>query len=243
MRTKSGHIIKNFREQARLSRNELSRLSGVAETTLREMEGNKYGTDPEKANKIASVLSRFVDLSYIAGLFDKGSTIGISIQNTQYLNNRSSQNTGYSKNPYYYPRVQFYSKHKLLLEILQKVFEVGTFSYSKKTGMYTYMAWSGNAEIVLEKLLPYLRIKRKQAELCLELRQIQNYNRYLRPNRIKSCTKNPGGRTGFSTVEVNPLPEGTIKRMEDIYLEVRHLNSGKSKKELKESLEIIKSKK
>lgn len=168
-------IIKEIREGLGLSQTELAKDSGVSRSFLSEIEGNKKTFSDETADKLSTSIAKFMEISYIAGLFDRRSTIDI-LRITQ-SNKKTEWNGGWTLSEGYIARVEFRSKHKILTNIVKNFFGCGSLTSTKQangTKNYTYMAWSENAEDVLNTLLPYLKLKRKQAELVLKLREFQN---------------------------------------------------------------------
>lgn len=172
-----GIIIKTLRESSNLSQSGLSKLSGVSRSFISEIESDKAGFSEETFDKLSSALVKFVDLSYVAGMYDRKSSI--SILKVHKREEKTKDGGGWVLSDGYIARVEFTTKHELLAKFLSRMFDFGTVTKSKyKYGnneytRYSYMCWSKNAERLLTELLPYLKLKKKQAELILELRALQ----------------------------------------------------------------------
>lgn len=172
-------MIKEIRESCELSRNELARKSGVHRRTLFNIETGKKKCTDKYLYKLVDTLSKYVDLAYVAGLFDRASSIIIT------KNKAGTTNT--SNHVHYVARVVFGTKHKELAELIRSIFNIGEVSYQKSSNRYSFYAFSKSSEVVLEKLLPYLKIKRKKAEILLAFRRKMNENKLKRSGLIEKC--------------------------------------------------------
>lgn len=176
-------ILKDIRESVGLSQKKLSELSGVHRKTLYEMETNDRGCSEETLNKLSKTLAQFTDLAYVAGLFDRNSVITIT------KNKIGTTNT--QQRPHYIAKVTLSSKHKILCELVKQVLECGlvtTLSPNKhrKEPRYEFYAFSKQAELAAERLLPYLKIKREKAKVLLAFREELMSNKVTRGPSIMS---------------------------------------------------------
>lgn len=176
-----GELLRSTRINAGLTLRQLAAETGIKFQTISDLERGHTKLTADKVDILSSALARFVDLSYVAGLFDRKSSIGILRVNPKTREQLAKGNGGTLYGPSFLVRVEFRTKHKLLVELVQKVLGAGTHTTVQGKGKpwvtHTFMAWSANGEKVINQLLPYLKVKRRQAELCLELREMQKVNR------------------------------------------------------------------
>lgn len=177
-----GELLRSTRINAGLTLRQLADETGIKFQTISDLERGHSKLTADKVDILSSALARFVDLSYVAGLFDRKSSIGILRVNPKTREEVQKKGNGGSvTGPSFIVRVEFRTKHKLLVEIIKKVLGAGTFTSvqnkDKPWVTHIFMAWSANGEKVINQLLPYLKVKRRQAELCLELREMQKVNR------------------------------------------------------------------
>jgi transcriptional regulator with XRE-family HTH domain len=214
-------ILKALRESSGISQRELAKEAGVSRTAIYDTEQGKRDLPADVMDKISAVIAEKIELSYVAGLFDRRSRISILKVHPPKVRTQSRS----SVSPHYIARVEFSSVHPLLLEVIQKVFKCGTFYHSPKKNPVThgFMAWSFNAEQVLTQLLPYIKLKRPQIQKILELRAIQNYNHFTGTSKFVGI---PGAKGKYSHVtnSKTPLDQKTLDKMEALYLEVKRLN-------------------
>lgn len=176
-----GELLRSTRINAGLTLRQLAAKTGIKFQTISDLERGHTKLTADKVDILSSALARFIDLSYVAGLFDRKSSIGILRVNPKTREQLAKGNGGTLYGPSFLVRVEFRTKHKLLVELIQKVLGAGTHTTVQNAGsptiIHTFMAWSANGEKVINQLLPYLKVKRRQAELCLELREMQKVNR------------------------------------------------------------------
>lgn len=98
-------------------------------------------------------------ISYLAGIVDGEGYIGIKKSN--YLRHCPS--------PTYHERIQIRMINEEAIKLFQKVF--GGSYYKEKDYIYCFQISDLAAANTLKILLPYLKIKKRQAELCLKLRK------------------------------------------------------------------------
>lgn len=217
----SGLVLKSLREASNLSQRDLANLAGVSRTKIFDIEQGKSSA-VALADKINTIIAERLDLAYVAGLFDRKSSITTLKNKPDYVKRGPGRVDNPS--PHYVVRVEFLSRHKLLIDIIHKVFKCGSITTIKQDGQVRYwkfMAWSKNAERVLEELYPYLRLKRQQAELLLQLRFLQNSNH---------CKTTPENLKGVYLKKADLLDSNhrltaaALSKMEDIHQTVHALN-------------------
>jgi hypothetical protein len=78
------------------------------------------------------------------------------------------------KSPSFSARVEISSPDKEFIEEIQKAAGLGTISTRKgKKPYYVYMCWNANGVRLIEKLLPYLEHKKRQAEILIKLNSLR----------------------------------------------------------------------
>lgn len=199
-----GELLKSVRTNAGLTLRQLASKTKIPFQTISDLERGHTKLTPERVDILADTLSKFVDKAYVAGLFDRKSSIGIlKVKPVTRKELKEKNNGGSVTGPTFLVRVEFRSKHKLLIDLIQKVMGCGTLTSVNNT--HVFMAWSANGERVLNTLMPYLKVKRRQAELCLELREMQKDNKKFR---------------------LYGLSDEYIERAEALRLEIIRLNTG-----------------
>lgn len=156
-------VIKELRESCGLSRNKLADLMNVSDSKIYDMETGRRKAKDEDLEVLGKVIAERIDLSYVAGLFDRSSIITIT-RTAPYKIHK------HQHSPAYIARVVFNSKYKILCEIIKNVFGVGKVSTYKNGGMYSYYAHCEDVDNVLQKLLPYIKLKRHKVETLIEFR-------------------------------------------------------------------------
>ena len=86
---------------------------------------------------------------------------------------------GTSRNNSYYPRLKIKFYVKGVIEPLKEVYGVGSFfvdnaNDEKRMNFYAWTVYSKQCAELLRKILPYLVDNKRQAELCVELQEINN---------------------------------------------------------------------
>lgn len=166
-------ILKEIRESCKLSTSELSRLSGIHRRDIYNLETGRY-CKKAKFYKLVETLASKVELAYIAGLVDRCSSINIG------KNKAGATNT--SKHPHYIAKFIVTSIHEEIPEIIRTVLGVGETTTVKsyngsRDHYYSYYAHNQAAGKALEKLLPYLKIKRQKAQILLDFRKEMEFNK------------------------------------------------------------------
>lgn len=149
-----------------------------------------------------------VDKAYIAGIFDGEGTIGIY----KHKSKDSAKRRGYV----YETTLYVVNTDKQLIELMYSYFGGNMRTRKKqKENHKTSYAWniSGSKVInVLEIILPYLRLKKRQGELLIEFQKIKDSLKMF-------FIKNPNNYN-------RPCAYGKIytPRMHKIYKEIRKMN-------------------
>lgn len=146
-------------------------------------------------------MDKVLDMVYIAGLFDGEGTIGLYKKKDNKIKNRSY---------YYHTLVCLVNTNREVMEWMAKKLEINHHCVSrrkgkmKKTWSKCYVWFLGGLKDIiyfLSIVIPYLRIKRKQAELLLEYCLIRykqprkNFTYTSRQHQIYKLIKNLN-RTG-----------------------------------------------
>ena len=144
-------------------------------------------------------------LEYIAGFLDGDGHIGITVSRPK------------GSAPQHYARVTFYSQSLVLLKEIQEVLGGGgtlSCNFSKEnsrfgsSGCYRLYLSPTQAVPAAEKLLPYLRIKKEQAQLVLDL------SASIRDNPVRGRTKN--GWRNKTKPEVLAYRDALYARMKEL---------------------------
>jgi hypothetical protein len=156
-------------------------------------------------------MPRKIDLAYLAGVIDSDGTIGI--KKSTY----SMRVVGDSSAPSYSERIHIRQVTPQAIALLSETFggNIGTEDPSAKRGkpLYRWGATDIKATNILRALLPYLKIKRKQAENCLALRDVKQQSKRQRIAKGR-------GHIGSSSRSAE-----SGLRMEALYIQAKILNS------------------
>ncbi len=161
----STNVLKGLREAAGLSQRDLAKEVGISRTKVYDLE-NKKDLTVQEAELFSESLAKTIDLAYVSGLFDRASIFSITRIAPGKLHD-------HQKSPAYVASIRFSSNHKILVDILKQVFGVGKVCPQKQTDSkirWIYYAHNKNVDTVLEKLIPYLRLKREKALVLKEFR-------------------------------------------------------------------------
>lgn len=149
-------------------------------------------------------------LAYLAGVLDSDGTIGV--KRSTY----SMRVTRDSKQPTYSERIHIRQVSREALDLFAATFggNIGREDPNAKRGkpLYRWGLTDRKAAVVLEALLPYLRIKRAQAVNCLALRFVKERS------KIERVAVGRGHRGAA------PRPAEISRLMEECYIEARRLN-------------------
>lgn len=116
-----------------------------------------------------------IDLAYLAGIIDADGTIGIKPSTYSVRILKESTQATYSE------RIHIRQVERPALELLAATFggNIGIEDPNAKRGkpLYRWGQTDLKACATLRALLPYLRIKRRQAENCLALRKLKEQSK------------------------------------------------------------------
>lgn len=150
-------------------------------------------------------------LAYAAGVIDSDGSIGIQRETWPIRLGRATQAT-------YSERVTIRQVEPEAVDLIHEAFggsrHVIPPSAKRKASqpLQCVVLADRKASTLLRALLPYLRIKRGQAELCLQLRELKQAS--LRARFAFGRGHRGGGRR----------PEALTAAMDEVYLEIRRLN-------------------
>lgn len=142
-----------------------------------------------------------IHLAYLAGILDGEGYVGI--KKSTY----GMRVTKDCRNPIYGERIQVRMKDEEPIKLFKEVFG-GSYYKEKCSGMYCYQASNLIAIKIINALLPFIRVKNKECELLLKLRESKNDSRSL-------CRGSPAKRT---------MAKDIVEFRENLYLEVKKLH-------------------
>jgi DNA-binding XRE family transcriptional regulator len=179
--------FKDVREELGVSVKELADVCGTSQSFISEVEDGEKSFNGSSADKVVGLLLEKLNAAKIAEIFDKQGSI--TILKVKQKPKKDEWGGGFVSGPGYIARVEFRTKDKTMTEMLRQFFGVGSIAHNKygkdkKSNVYTYMAWSANAEAVLKKIHPYLTNKKHKAECIFKLREMQKANRRTARNGV-----------------------------------------------------------
>ena len=172
-------MLADLREAGGLTKDELVKVSGIPKYRINKYENGHEIRREDDLERISRVIADRLQIAYIAGLFDRVSSwtiVKVLPNPSKYKGKSGGMNTGPINNPVYSARVRFTTKHKILASVIEAKFGVGFVTYSKLLDSYCFFAANRKALEVAETLLPYLTLKRRQAELIIELTSLLQTN-------------------------------------------------------------------
>jgi hypothetical protein len=150
------------------------------------------------------------DIAYLAGVIDSDGTIGIK------RNTYSMRIVGDSSAPTYSERVCVKQVEPHAVDMLTRIFSgyrfTGNGSSERAKRLQGWQVTDRKAAACLTTLLPFLRIKRQQAENCLALRQ------------AKEISKKQRVAKGRGHAGAAPRSAELSTQMEQLYERARELN-------------------
>jgi hypothetical protein len=158
--------------------------------------------------------------AYLAGAVDSDGSIGI--RRSTY----AQRVTGDARHATYSERVSFKQVTPQVPELLHATFGgslmVQSPSVTRGRPLHYWEATNQVAAKALVALLPYLRIKRQQAEACLSLRASKDLpRREQRVHREAAISETRYGPTAIRRLEVSPA---ILAERERLYLAIKELN-------------------
>ncbi len=158
-------------------------------------------------------------LAYLAGAIDSDGSISIR-RSTYGMRKRKDRIS-----PMFSPRISLRQTSNIVPNLLKQVFGGTTYidkpAKNVKNGkkLYCYEAQNLIAENAIRKLLPYLKIKKPQAELVLQLQQIKTLGR--KGHKLVIQTNRWGKKMPINHAVYS---DEQLQSMLDLYLKVRALN-------------------
>ena len=135
-------------------------------------------------------------LAYLAGVLDSDGTIGVK------RNTYSVRVVGDSAQPTYSERIHIRQVERAALEVFAATFggNIGITDPTAKRGrpLWNWGQTDRKAATTLVALLPYLRIKRAQAENCLILRDLKERSKLARVAKGRGYAGSASRSPGFS---------------------------------------------
>lgn len=155
------------------------------------------------------VRATVAELAYCAGVIDSDGMIGVKL-NTYFVRTRGDSSASYME------RVSVKQVEPEAIELLRRLFRGAVYiqdpSAKRGRSLYSWDVTNLMAARCLLALLPYLRIKRAQAENCLALRFVKDESKR---QRVAKGRGHQGAavRSAYLT-----------KRMQEAYEIAKHLN-------------------
>lgn len=153
-------------------------------------------------------------IAYLAGLVDGEAYIGIKKDMT-------SVRSGHSKSPLYHERIQIRMVDEESIKLFKKVFG-GSYYYEKKSAnnpltkkkMYCYQISDLSAVNALKQLLPYLQVKKRQAQICLKLRKSKQ-------SKLARKRGNISGRAGGKG---RPMDKKIVDYRDNLWKQIKQIH-------------------
>jgi hypothetical protein len=170
-----------------------------------------------------------LDLAYLAGVIDSDGTIGIGID--RHRGRTTQEQT--VKSPRFFEFIACSQMETEALELMVSTFGKKIYNRkprgNSKTGMFCWSLNNIHACTAISALLPYLRIKRRQAEIVLKLRSIKDRGRIANTEQTER-TYTYKGRWGNRWTQCRRMlkPE-VIAEYEELARQTRALNRGNMK--------------
>lgn len=161
------------------------------------------------------------DLAYIAGIVDGEGYVGIKKSHAYKCQGRVT--------PGYHARIQVRMVDEQAIAFLAET--LGGWYYKEKPHssrgrlLYCYQASDLSAENVLHSLLPYLRVKRENAETVLALRALQA-NATAHRTKVVGYRNFPNKYGTPRTVPNLALSDEYVVQCEAMYQKCKELNAG-----------------
>jgi hypothetical protein len=183
------------------------------------MEVNKIyqGHTPEVLKTFPDDSKQKLKLAYIAGIVDGEGYVGIT--KTKPYKKKTGR-----VNPVYHEKVQIRMVNEKAIKFIAQT--LGGWYWKEKPScnkgkpLYCYQISDRQAAEIIKKLLPFLKVKKQQAKIILQLRKYRTskIKREMVPIKMKSRW----GKT--ITVKRGRYSKQTINKMENFYLKCKELN-------------------
>jgi hypothetical protein len=157
-------------------------------------------------------------ISYLAGLVDGEGYVGIKKDLTSVRNK-------HSKSPLYHERIQIRMSDEDAIKLFKETFG-GNYYFEKKKAnnlltkkrMYCYQISDLSAANALKLLLPYLKIKKRQAQICLKLHR----------NKRTKLAKKRGNIGGRIKGKGRSMSQKILNYRDNLWKQIKQLNRGAS---------------
>lgn len=162
-----------------------------------------------------------LDLAYIAGLMDGEAYIGIKKSRAYKCQGRQT--------PSYQSRIQIRMVDEPAIRFLSET--LGGWYYKEKPHsgngrlLYCYQATDRKAESILRSLLPYLKVKLRNAETVIELRDLQS-NSGSHRTKITGYREFPNKYGKVRIVANKSFSDEYVATCERLYQRCKELNHG-----------------
>lgn len=159
------------------------------------------------------------DIAYIAGLLDGEAYIGIKKSPAYKCQGLAT--------PGYHARIQIRMVDEDAIRFVAEC--LGGWYYNEKPHsekgrlLYCYQASDKKAENILRIVLPYLRVKRRSADVVLRFRDLKSNARKYQ-TKITGYRMMPGYRGGDRKVPNLSFSDEFVEMCEALYLEAKRLN-------------------
>jgi len=163
-------------------------------------------------------MTKRIELAYCAGLVDGEAWLGIKKTKAYACQDRVT--------PGYHAKIQVRMVDREGLELMSQIFG-GRFrhepAHCKGRPIWCWAVSNLAAEKAIIALLPFLRVKRQQAEITLELRALQR-DRYKHKTKITGYRNWPNGAGTPRTIATTCLSDEYVSMCEQLYVKCRKLN-------------------
>jgi transcriptional regulator with XRE-family HTH domain len=160
-------IIKELRESTGLSQRDLASIAGFSRSKVFDLEQGR-NIKKEDLVTLSKIFAKRINMSYIAELFDRASSVGITKIHPYKIHS-------YQVSPTYISRVMFHSKHEILCNLIMEV--VGSGKVCPAKNGFQYYAHCQAADAAVDALLPYLVIKKAKFLILKEFRVLLEHER------------------------------------------------------------------
>jgi hypothetical protein len=158
-----------------------------------------------------------IDLAYIAGLVDGEAYIGI----------KKAAVRPDSQNPGYHARIQNRMVDEEAIQFISETLGGSYYkekpSVAKGRPLFCYQSSDKSTEDILLALLPYLRVKKRQAETVMELRKLQADSTKHR-TKVTGYRKFPNNHGTVRMVPNKSYSDEYVQMCETLWLRCKELN-------------------
>src|SRR5574343_197590 len=179
-----------------------------------------------------------LELAYLAGVIDSDGSITIGVDK---CNRGGCGNPG--THPKFFEIVAVRQCDTEAIDLAQKLFggnvAIGKPGSLRGRPSYDWVAYGPRACTVVETLLPYLRIKRKQAELVLALREIKNRGREANTYLDETPIMVRGRYGNMRPLRRRFLKPEVLAEYKSLVLQIRSMNDSRLRNPFSDSVGIV----